>query len=377
MKRDDKMHMAVLLHATGFHVASWLHPSVPLERSADIAYWAELARIAEAAKFDVAFLADNGSVAYQSNPNAQRRISLAQHLEPMTLLSGLAPLTERIGLVGSFSTSYVQPYLVARQFASLDHISNGRAGWNVVTSSDPNEASNYGLVEAREHADRYKRAEEYLKIVQGLWLSWDADAFPLDRENSIYLHPEKMHALDYKSEGFSVRGPLNIARSPQGKPVVFQAGSSGPGIELGAATADGIFTAQQSLSDAKEFWRTAKQKAEAFGRRPENLRIFCGIIPFVGRTLQEAQDKFDYIQSLIHPDVGLQILYELTGGFDFSRFPLDGPVPELPPSNATKSRLELLQKLAKGKQLTIRQALFAGSCRTGAPHDHRYPGINS
>ena len=237
----------------------------------------------------------------------------------------------------------------------MDLLSHGRAGWNLVTSSTESEALNFNLERHVGHADRYERAREFATVVTGLWNSWDDDAFVRDRQSGLYFDPNKLHVLNYRGKHFQVRGPLNVARSPQGHPVIVQAGASEPGKALAAATAEAIFTAQQTLPDAQAFYGEIKRRAEQIGRDPDHVKIMPGVFPVVGRTESEAQEKFEELQSRIHPVVGLALLRSTLGGFDLSGYQLDGPLPELPETNGPKSRQKLLIDLARRQNLTIRQ----------------------
>jgi FMN-dependent oxidoreductase (nitrilotriacetate monooxygenase family) len=271
------------------------------------------------------------------------------------LLSALAAVTEHVGLVATASTSFNEPYHIARKFASLDHISGGRAGWNLVTSSNEHEAKNFNRDKHFDHAERYERAIEFAEVVGGLWDSWEDDAFLRDKDQGRFFDPERRHVLDHKGRFFQVRGPLNVARSPQGHPVVVQAGSSEAGRDLAARTAEVIFTAQQTLEDAIDFYSDVKGRLAQYGRHPCDLKILPGVFPIVGRSESEAREKFEQLQALIDPKVGLALVSGLTGGFDLSGYPLDGPIPELPETNASKSRQLLTLELARRENLTIRQ----------------------
>ena len=316
----------------------------------------QLAQAAEAAKFDLVFLAD-GSGTRGDNVDFLSRTahSYVAQFEPLTLLSALAAVTERIGLVGTASTTFNEPYHIARKFASLDHISGGRAGWNLVTSSSEHEAKNFNFDEHLAHARRYERAVEFADVVSGLWDSWDEDAFLRDKDAGRFFDPAKRHVLNHRGEFFKVRGPLNVARAPQGHPGVVQAGSSEAGKALAARTAEVIFTAQQTTADAVAFYADVKGRLAQFGREPDDLKIMPGVMPIVGRTESEARDKFAELQALIDPAVGLAMVSTLTGGFDLSGYPLDGPIPELPETNASKSRQALTLDLARRENLTIRE----------------------
>ncbi|MCF7617120.1 LLM class flavin-dependent oxidoreductase [Bacillus sonorensis] len=346
-----QIKLGVFLAGTGHHVASWRHPDAPADASMNLDYFKELAKTAERGKLDMLFLADSLSIDSKSHPNVLTRF------EPFTLLAALAQVTSSIGLAATASTTYSEPFHIARQFASLDHISGGRAGWNVVTSSIESTALNFSGEKHLEHHLRYQRAEEFVEVVKGLWDSWEEDAFIRDKETGEFFDQEKMHELNHKGEYFSVRGPLNVARTPQGRPVIIQAGSSGDGKALAAKTAEVIFTAQNHLESAQEFYQSIKQQAAGFGRDPEKIAIMPGIFPVIADTEEEAKAKYQELQDLIIPAVGLQILQNYLGGIDLSAYPLDGPLPELDPeaSNAVKSRFKLVQEMAKRDNMTIRE----------------------
>jgi alkanesulfonate monooxygenase len=322
--------------------------------------------MSEAAKFDLMFLADALAVRDGNLEPLSRWPQYMAYFEPITLLSGIAGLTQRIGLVCTATTSYNEPYNVARKFASLDHISGGRAGWNVVTSANLSEAYNFGREAHFEHGERYDRALEFTEVVFGLWDSWDDDAFLRDRATGRYFDPSKLHTLNHKGEHFSVRGPLNVARPPQGRPVIFQAGSSDVGRELAARTAEAVFTPQHTLEGAQAFYRDLKGRMAKYGRSPEHLKVMPGLNPIVGRTEREAEEKHQYLQSLIHPDVGLELLSNALADFDLRPYDIDGPLPEaafsVKPKGSTTSFGNVL-RWAREEKLTIRQLYqrFAGA----------------
>ncbi len=322
---NEMMRLGAFFHPTGNHVAAWLHPEAQIDAGTNFKHYARLAQTAEKGKFDLMFLADALAVRDGKLAALSRWPQYMAYFDPVTLLSAIAALTEHIGLVATATTSYNEPYNIARKFASLDHISGGRAGWNVVTSSNLSEAHNFGREQHFEHGERYDRALEFADIVCGLWDSWDDDAFMRDRASGRYFDPAKVHVLNHKGKHFSVRGPLNVARPPQGHPVIFQAGSSEVGRELAARTAEGVFTPQHSLAGAQEFYRDLKGRMAKYGRAPEALKIMPGLNAIVGRTAKEADEKHRYLQSLIHPDVGLELLSNALGGFDLSEYDLDGP----------------------------------------------------
>jgi len=345
--------LGAFLMQTGHHIAAWRHPSAQADAGSNFRHYVELAQKAEAAKFDAVFLADSVGVRNSDLPSLSRT-ARADHFEPLTLLSAIAALTERIGLIATVSTSFNEPFNVARKFASLDQISGGRSGWNLVTSSGTGEAQNFNRDEHFEHALRYERAAEFHDVVTGLWDSWEDDSFVRDKQSGQYFDGHKLHVLGYKGKHFSVRGPLNVARSPQGRPVVVQAGASEAGRDLAARTAEVIFVAHQTFEEAQAFYADIKGRLPRHGRHPDEVKIMPGIFPVVGRTQAEAEEKFEQLQKLVHPVVGVSLLSNVIGGFDFSGLPVDAPLPELPETNGPKSRQRLLLDLARRENLSIR-----------------------
>lgn len=348
-----QLALGAFLMQTGHHIAGWRHPDAQADAGSNFAHYVALARQAEAAKFDAIFISDSVGVRNRDLASLSRT-ARADQFEPITLLSALAAVTERIGLIGTASTSFNEPYNIARKFASLDQISGGRAGWNLVTSSGDGEAENFNLVKHLDHALRYERAAEFHQVVKGLWDSWEDDAFPRDKESGRYLDPAKLHVLHHQGKHFSVRGPLNVARSPQGRPVVVQAGASDAGRDLAARTAEVIFVAHQTFDEARSFYADIKQRAAAYGRAPDEIKIMPGIFPVVAPTRAEAEEKFQALQELIPVEVGVQLLSQMVS-FDLSPYPVDGPLPELPPTNGAKSRQQLMVDLARRDGLSIRQ----------------------
>lgn len=356
MAERSQLRLGAFLYPTGHHIAAWRHPDAQADAGSNFAHYVELAQLAERGKFDLIFMADGvGTRGTDIEALSRTATRYVAQFEPITLLSALAAVTRNIGFVATASTSYNEPYHIARKFASLDHISGGRAGWNLVTSSSEHEAHNFGRDEHYAHSERYERAEEFADVVTGLWDTWEEGAFPRDKQSGLYFDPEKQHILNHKGKFFKVRGPLNVARSPQGHPVLVQAGSSEPGKELAARTAEVVFTAHQTFEDASTFYTDLKGRLGKYGRGADDLKVMPGIFPVVGRTIAEAEEKFEQIQELIHPVVGLALLSGMTGGVDLSAYPLDGPVPGLPETNASKSRQRLLLDLAHRENLTIRQ----------------------
>jgi FMN-dependent oxidoreductase (nitrilotriacetate monooxygenase family) len=350
-----RLHLAAFLYPTGYHVAAWRHPAVPADAGISFPHYASLARIAERGCFDMLFLADSVAMRGRDLPALSRgAIRYVAQLDPLVLLSGLAAVTRRIGLAASATTTYNEPYHLARKLASLDHLSGGRAAWNLVTSQNEDEAPNFGHDAHPPHAERYARAREFAQVVTGLWDSWEDDAFVRDKDAGVFFDPEKLHVLDHRGEHFSVRGPLNVPRPPQGRPVILQAGSSDAGRALAAETAEVVFTAQTTLAGARAFAEDVRERAARAGRAPEReLRILVGVFPFVGRTSSEAEEEHARLQALIEPLVARSLLEGQLGGVDLSGFPLDGPLPPLPETNAGRSRRELLIELARRDGLSI------------------------
>ncbi|MEV5873795.1 LLM class flavin-dependent oxidoreductase [Streptomyces sp. NPDC052101] len=350
------MRLGAFLYPTGYHVAAWRHPGVPADAGVNFAHYAELARTAERGTLDFLFLPDSSAMRGADLPELSRAaIRYVAQFEPLTLLGALAAVTERIGLTATVSSTYNEPYHTARKIASLDHISGGRAGWNLVTSQNPYEAYNFGLPEHPEHAARYRRAHEFAEVVKGLWDTWSDDAWVRDKDSGRFFDPERIRPLDHRGEHFSVRGPLNVPRGPQGHPVTLQAGSSEAGRELAAATADVVFTAQHDKDDVRAFTEDVRARAGKYGRDPSSVLVMAGVFPFVGRTRAEAEEKRERLQDLIDPEVGLALLQSELGHADLSGCDLDGPLPELPPSDSGRSRGDLLARMAADDGLSIRQ----------------------
>ena len=351
------MKLGAFFNPTGHHVASWRHPQSQADAGINFKHYVELAKTAERGRFDLIFLADNPSVRDANIEALSRSAQYIANLEPITLLSAIAAVTEKIGLVATASTQFNEPYNLARKFASLDHISGGRAGWNIVTTANRVSALNFSADQVVPHHERYERAKEFTRIVTGLWDSWDDDAFVRDKESGLFFHPEGMHALNHKGQWYSVRGPLNVPRSPQGHPVLVQAGASEDGRSFAAEFAEAIFTGHITLASAQKYYADVKAKAVAFGRDPDRVLVMPGLSPVVGRTEKEAQDKQDYLQSLVHPIVAREILSSLLGGVDLSRYDIDAPLPELPPPSASdgESTREVWVNLAREQNLSIRQ----------------------
>lgn len=352
-----QMKLGLFLEPYGRHVAAWRHPQAAPLAGVNFGYYRDLARLAESAKLDFLFIADTNNV--WEDMEFYARSDRGAVMDPLQLLAALAVSTEQIGLIATTSTTYTQPFHTARTFASLDQLSTGRAGWNLVTSMFAGETKNFSFATHMPHGDRYERAEEYVDVVRGLWSSWDDDAFIQDRESGLFFDPARMRVLNHVGKHFSVRGPLNVPRSAQGHPVIVQAGSSGPGRELAARTAEVVFTIQQTLPAMQDFYADLKGRLPRYGRAPEEMHIMPGCFIMVGQSEAEAREKYEALQALVHPRVGLSLLSNLIGGFDLSGYPLDGPVPELPRTNAGQGHQNTLLDRARREGLTIRQLYLA------------------
>ncbi|WP_411346453.1 LLM class flavin-dependent oxidoreductase [Paenibacillus sp. WLX1005] len=346
-----QLKFGAIIHGVGGSMSTWRHPEVLSDASVNFDFYKRQALKAEEGKFDLVFIADGLFINEKSLPHFLNRF------EPVTILSALAGVTSKIGLVGTISTSYSEPFTISRQLASLDHISGGRAGWNVVTSPLEGTALNYSRDRHPSHPERYKIASEYLDVAKGLWDSWEEDAFVRDKESGVFFDPDKLHTLNHQGEYFSVQGPLNIARTPQGQPVIFQAGSSEDGKNLAARSADAIFTGQETLADAQAFYQDVKTRVTGYGRDEEEVKILPGITPIIGRTEEEAEQKYQEIASLVTIDKALQYLGRFFDHHDFSQYPLDEPFPELNGigSNSFRSGTDKIKKDAKERNLTLRE----------------------
>ncbi|MBO1077719.1 LLM class flavin-dependent oxidoreductase [Roseomonas haemaphysalidis] len=349
-----QLHLGLFLLSTGHHIAGWRAADAWAGMPMDFGIYAQVAKLAEASCFDMVFLADNNCVPQTDWP-AVRRTTREHILEPIALLSALAVVTQRIGLVATGSTTYSEPYHVARSFGTLDHLSRGRAGWNIVTTSNANEAWNFGRDAHLAHADRYRRAASFVDVAKGLWDSFDDDAFLKDKASGIYFDAGKLNILDHQDEHFSVRGPLNLSRPPQGYPVLVQAGGSDAGRDLAARQAEVIFSVSQTLPEAQAFYADIKARVAGQGRDAAAVKVMPGFFPVVAPSRAEAEDQMAVLQKLLHPDVGLSLLSFLTGGFDFTPYDVDGPLPELPDTDVGKARLRVIADLARRENLSIRQ----------------------
>jgi len=370
-----QLHLGLFLLNTGHHAASWRDPATapaPAKPFADIL---RVAQTAERGLFDVVFLADSAATP-DSSRTLLARTDRATFLEPSTTAAALAVSTTHIGIVITQNTTYDQPYHVARRVLSLDHLSGGRVGCNLVTGVSESEARNFNHPGMPPHSDRYARAAEFADVVRGLWNSWDADAFPVDRNSGVYLDVEKMRYLDHTGPHFQVRGPLNVARSPQDMPVMVQAGGSAPGRELAARTADMVYAVQGSIERGREFYTDLKGRMPAYGRAPDSLKIMPGLLAVTAPTRAEAEDKYDRLQDRVDPELGLAFLQGLLGpDIDLRAYDFDQPLPENLTTNFGTSQLALLQDATRDGNMTLRQLTrFAAGARghlfaCGSPAD--------
>ena len=350
-----QMKLGLSMRYQGYHTGSWRHPEVQADAASDYRRFLEVTQAAERGKFDMVFLAD--SVGIRSDdipPGSLARNKQNVELEPLTLLAALAPMTSRIGLVATASTTYNEPYHIARKFASLDQISEGRSGWNVVTSWSDMEAKNFNRGEHLNYDDRYERAAEFVDVVTGLWESWDADAFTHDKESGVFYDETRMHVLNHAGKHFSVRGPLNVRRSPQGRPILVQAGTSEVGQEIAARHCDVVFSAAQDIGVAQGYYKSVKGRLSKYGRAEQQLVIMPGLTITVAPTRKEAREKHEELARLVDPLVGLSLLTRILG--DLSHLPLDGPLPE-PDFDKLKMRstAKSYWDAAQAEGLTIRQ----------------------
>jgi N-acetyl-S-(2-succino)cysteine monooxygenase len=369
MSDNGQMRLGAFFNPTGHHVASWRHPRSQADAGINFQHYVEITRTAERAKFDMVFLADNVCVREANMEALSRSAQYIANFEPLTLLSALSAVTSQIGLVATASTSYNEPFHVARKFASLDHLSGGRAGWNIVTSGQEREAHNFGLPAHPPHAARYRRAAEFVEVTLDLWDSWEDGALLFDTGSGRFADPARVHPIDHHGPEFRVRGPLNVPRPPQGRPLLVQAGSSEDGKDIAARYAEAVFTAQQTLADGQDFYRDLKARTAAAGRDPALLKILPGICPVIGATEADAAALATQLERLIVPDYALAQLSGILN-VDLRDHPLDGPLPPLPGEHTTEahqSRYKLVLDLARRENLTIRELIG----RLGGGRGHR------
>ncbi|MGA9948635.1 MAG: LLM class flavin-dependent oxidoreductase [Xanthobacteraceae bacterium] len=370
MASARQLHLGAFMRPASIHTGAWRYPGAWPDMNFNYGHLKQSIQALERAKFDAFFMADHMAV-LNMPMDALKRSHTATSFEPFTLLSALSQVTERIGLVATGSTTFDAPYHIARRFASLDHLSEGRAGWNIVTTSNPDAALNFGLDEHMEHGERYERAREFYDVVTGLWDSWADDAFIRDVDSGIFFDPAKMHVLGHKGEFLSVRGPLNIARPVQGWPVIVQAGASEAGRRLASETAEAVFTAQSDIQAGRKFYADVKGRMETLGRSREHMKILPACFVVIGDTVEEAKAKRAKLDSLVNYANAIASL-SIALGHDASKFNPDGPLPDIPESNASKSGRERAVALAKRDNLTVRQLAqrlggYSGLAMVGTP----------
>jgi FMN-dependent oxidoreductase (nitrilotriacetate monooxygenase family) len=352
------MVLAANANASGSHVGEWRHPTAWNNPAANIENAKRLAQIAEAGKFDLIFLADGNGVRQLDKPALFAATSPSDRpgvFEPVTLLSALSMVTSHIGLVATATTTYDEPFHVARRFASLDHLSGGRAGWNLVTTSNPDDALNFSHTEHMERGNRYERAAEFADVVKGLWDSWDDDAFPQDKEAGQFLKPEKVHVLGHQGRHFQVRGPLNAPRPPQGHPLIFSAGQSETGKDLSAQHADCVFAIEGSMPAAQRLYADIKGRLPKFGRTADDMRILSGVTIFVGETEAEAEALFQELEDLVSPAVGVDYLSKMLGR-KMQGYALDEPMPRFEEEHVGHTGIgKAILNMAYEEGLTVRQ----------------------
>ncbi|MCV4289418.1 LLM class flavin-dependent oxidoreductase [Pseudomonas capsici] len=351
MSKPRHLKLGAMVHGVGHGWGEWRHPDALADASVNFGFYKQQAALAEAAKLDFVFIADSLHIHEKSSPHYLNRF------EPLTILSALAATTQNIGLVATVTVSYTEPFQVARQFASLDHISGGRAGWNVVTSWLSGTAENFSKGEHPPHAVRYRIAKEHVSVVKGLWDSWEDDAFARNKQTGEFFTPGKLHALNHQGEFFQVKGPLNISRSRQGHPVLFQAGTSEDGRNFAAEYSDAIFVHAETLEDAKAYSRDLKKRAAGFGRNPDDLSILPGIRPIIGRDEAEVESRYQQAVELVSIEDAIVALGRPFNDHDFSQYPLDEPFPELGDlgSNSQKGGSDRIKQLARDEGLTLRE----------------------
>lgn len=352
-----QMHLGAFMRPVSIHTAWWRHPDSAPEANFSLKHLVHCIQTLERGKFDAFFMADH--LAVLNMPiEALKRSGTVTSFEPFTLLSALAMVTERIGLIATASTTYDAPYHIARRFASLDHISGGRAGWNIVTTSNPDAARNFGMTEHMDHAERYARAREFHDVVTGLWDSFAEDAFIRDKASGIFWDPARMHKLDHEGKYLSIAGPLNIARPVQGWPVIVQAGASDSGRQLAAEVAEMIFAAGGPVADARAYYADIKSRAARAGRDPSLIKILPGALVTVAETDEAAREKRALLDSLVHPDSGMAAL-SIALGTDARAFDLDAPLPDIPETNQSQSGRQRVLERARRENLTVRQLAVA------------------
>jgi len=353
MTQKRRLHLGAFMRPVSIHTAWWRYPGGAPDANFNLKHLVSFAQTLERGRFDAFFMADH--LAVLNMPiDALKRSATVTSFDPLTLLPALSMVTDHLGLIATASTTFETPYLIARRFASLDHISGGRAGLNLVTTSNPDAALNFGMTDQMEHGERYRRAREFYNVVTGLWDSWADDAFIRDMESGDFFDPTKLHTLDHKGEFFNVRGPLNIARPVQGWPLIVQAGASDAGRQLAAETAEMVFTSASRLEDAQAIYRDIKGRMAALGRDPDGMKIMPAGLVLVADSVDEAQERRAQLDSFVNEDSAMAAL-SIALGHDASQFDPDAPLPDVPESNQSKSGRERAIALGQRENLTVRQ----------------------
>jgi len=370
MAAARQLHLGAFMRPVSIHTAAWRYPGSYPDANFNFGHLKRFARTLERGKFDAFFMADHLAV-LNMPMDALKRSATVTSFDPPTLLPALAVVTERLGLIATASTTFDEPYHVARRFAALDHLSGGRAGWNVVTTSNPDAARNFGFDDQMEHDERYRRGREFFEVVTGLWDSWADDAFIRDVERGIYFDPARLNVLNHAGDYFSVRGPLNVARPIQGWPVIVQAGASDAGRQLAAEIAEVIFASARTIAEGQDFRADIRARMDRAGRNPDHMKVLPGCLVVVGETDAEAHEKRDLLDSLVHYDSAIASL-SIALGHDASGFDPDQPLPEIPETNASQSGRARVLALARRENLTVRQIAqrlggYGGLAMVGAP----------
>jgi len=367
MARTDQIKIAAIVNAMGSHIASWRYPTVPLMGSQRLDVYLHLARIAEAGLLDAVFVADSNAINWQDVETMSRTARYNVQFEPFTILSAMAAVTSHLGLVATSSTTYNEPYAMARTLGSLDVLSGGRSGWNVVTSGNPAEAANFGLSKHPQHSERYARAHEFVEVVRGLWDSFEDDAFVQDKDTAQFYDPAKIHELNHKGEHFEVRGPLNLMRPPQGYPVLFQAGASEFGRDLAAHIADAIYCGEPTIAKMQALYADIKSRMPKYGRTADQLKVMPGLFVTAGETDEIARAKAAHLDSMIHPNIAKGVVARTLGNLNLDGYEIDDQVPEFEDPAVPSSQYHVIARMVREEKLTIRQ-LHERLANGGAAH---------
>jgi alkanesulfonate monooxygenase len=355
-KPQRQMKLSLFLTGDGnYHMAGWRLPGSTADGGENIRRWFEAAQTVERGKLHMLFIADAASPPGTDDLETLSLTSRIDRMDPIPILAAVSVVTKHLGLAATMTTTYLEPYNLARTMASLDHVSGGRAAWNIVTGSNKDDALQFNRDAHAPHGERYDRAEEFVDVVRGIWDSYDDDAFPRDKTSGVYMRPDKVHLLNHKGKHFQVRGPSAVPRSPQGHPVLIQAGSSDPGMNLSARVADIVFTSQSSLKGAQAFYNNVKGRCDRYGRSPDDMIVLPGALLFIGETESEAQEKYDMLNSLIPLRVAMQRLSANLGGVDLSKYDLDAPLPDIPVNDMRVSAVKSYIDIARREGTSLRQ----------------------